>query len=103
MKQLLTLQQEYIIKTKFIADTVKNENTGYSIPAWTDETKTKAPGRQNVEDIEILIPVYDKEGYNTNQFQRHMLHKSDIVTLAEKIKEIDAIRCEGVPGDDLPF
>ena len=103
MKQLLTLQQEYIIKTKFVADTVKNEKTGYYDPAWTDETKTKAPGRQNVEDIEILIPVYDREGYNTNQFQRYMIYKSDILTLAEKIKEIDAIRCEGVPGDDLPF
>lgn len=103
MKQILTLQNEYIIETKFIADTVKNEKTGYHDPAYTDETKKKATGRQNVEHVILMVEILNNDGYYTQVFQKVWLSKDDILKIAEKVKEIDAIRCEGTPNDDLPF
>lgn len=103
MRQLLALTNDFIIETKFIADTVVNEKSGYYDPKWIDESKTKASGKMNTDRIEMLVQIYDREGYNTNSYQKVWLDKNDIIKLADKIKEIDAIVCDGVPGDDLPF
>ena len=102
MKQLLALQQEYILETKFSANQVKDE-TGYYRNDWIDETKKQANGKQIVDNIILLVQVYDREGYNNSTYQKVWLDKNDIVKLAEKIKELESVSLIAAPGDDLPF
>ncbi len=97
MKQLLSLNQEYIIETKFVADTIKDEQTGYVNPAWIDEKKQKATGRKDVDHVILMVEILDREGYHSPLFQKVWISKCDIISLAEKIKEIDAIKCDGYP------
>lgn len=103
MKQLLALQQEYILETKFAANQVKDETTGYYRNDWIDETKKQANGKQVVDNIILLVQVYDREGYSNSTYQKVWLAKDDIVKLAEKIKELEAVSLTAVPGDDWPF
>lgn len=103
MKQLLALQQEYILETKFAANQVKDEVSGYYRNDWIDEKKKQANGKQVVDNIILLVQVHDREGYSNSTYQKVWLAKDDIVKLAEKIKEIEAVSLIAVPGDDLPF
>ena len=67
MKQLLELQQDYIIESKLIANAVQ------------------------VDGIVLLAKVYDR-GSNSNPiYQKIYLAKGDIIDLAKKIKEIESI------------
>lgn len=102
MKQLLAFQQEYILETKFAANQVKDE-IGYYRNDWIDETKKQANGKQIVDNIILLVQVYDREGYNNSTYQKVWLDKNDIIKLAEKIKELESVSLIAVPGDDLPF
>ena len=102
-KKFIDLSNEFILDVRFNANQVKDDNSGYMVPVFTDETKTKAHGKQIVDQVICSIPMYDREGYNTNLFQKVYLQKSDILLLAEKIKEIEAVEIIGIPGDDLPF
>lgn len=103
MRKLIPLRQDYILDVKFKSIEVKDPVTGYHRPDWTDETKTACNGRKNVERIEIHVPIYDREGFDVNVFQKVFLDKEDLLELAKLIKEIDEIKMTGQPGDDLPF
>ena len=103
MKHLLPLKMDYILETRFLADQVKDEKTGYFKNDWVDEKKERCNGRQNVEQIVILVEIFDREGYRNSQFQKLWIDKSDVIYLAEKIKELDAVKLIGVPNEDLPF
>lgn len=50
MKQLLALNHEYIIKTEFLSDTLKNKNTGKNEPKPNEE----------ISELEL------SEGWNDN-------------------------------------
>lgn len=104
MKQLLTLKQDFIIETKFQAIEVKDEaKPGWNRPDWVDDKKEKANGKQHVSDICMLVQVPDRDGYFTTSYQKVWVDKGDILQLAEKIKELEAVKMVGVPGDYLPF
>ena len=101
MKQLLELSQEYILEAKFRSNQVKTEN-GYKSD-WIDDKKEKANGRNVIESISVLIPVYDREGYGTSTFQKVFIPKEDIIKLSKRIEEIELVQLVGTVGEDLPF
>jgi hypothetical protein len=103
MKHLLSLTQDYLFETKFSANQVKNEATGQYHSDWVDDTKTKANGKQVIDNITALVETYDREGYKTSQYQKLWLPKEDILKMAEKIKELEAVSLVAHPCDDLPF
>lgn len=103
MKQLLGLQEDYILETKFAPNQVKDEVSGYYKNDWIDDTKKKANGKQVVDNIVLLVRIHDREGYDNSMYQKVWLDKEDIVKLAEKIKELESVSLIGEPGSELPF
>jgi hypothetical protein len=103
MKQLLDLSTEYIIDTRFLANQVKDENTGYYRNDWVDDKKDKARGRQNVDSIVMLVQILTPDGYSSLGYNKVYISKDDILKLADRIKEIEAITGIATPYEDLPF
>lgn len=98
MKQLLQLNNDFIIQTEFNAELNKDKK-----PIWTDVSKTTAMGRNEVTQIEMLVPIYDSNGYQTDQFRKIEVPKNDVLKLAEKIKEIEREKVQGVYSKEFPF
>lgn len=104
MKELLELRQDYIIESKFKANTKKEkDNNGHPLTDWVDEKKEKAHGKVIVEQVCLFVPQPDNNGYETSINQKVYLGKDDILKLAKKIEEMESGQITGVPGDDLPF
>lgn len=101
MKQILELSQEYILEGKFRSNQVKKEN-GYETD-WVDDKKNKANGKNIIENVTVLVPVYDREGYGSSTFQKVWISKDDILKLSKRIEEIESVNLIGHPSDDLPF
>ena len=101
MKELLDLSQEYILDGRFEADEIKTDK-GYE-PDWIDDEKKKAHGKNVINNVTALIPVYDREGYGSSGFQKVWIPKDDIIKLAKRIEEIESAKLIGGIEDDLPF
>lgn len=98
MKQLLQLNNDFIIQTEFNAELNKDKE-----PIWTDVSKTTAIGRNEVTQIEMFVPVYDSDGYHYDQYRKVELSKNDILKLAEKIKQIESETVKDTYSERIPF
>ena len=103
MKKLLALEQDFIIETRFVATQIKDENTGQYNPDWLDDKKEKANGKLVVDNIIMLVPQYDREGYMVGSYQKVGIAKSDILKIAEDVLKTESEKLTGHPKEDLPF
>jgi hypothetical protein len=97
MKQLVELSSDFIIDAKF-AYNLKEGKVD-----WIDDKKKEAKGKMAVMGITVLVTCYSSEGYPNGLFNKVSLTRYDILTLAEKIKEIESKDLVGNVNDDLPF
>ena len=97
MKQYIELSSDVFINYRFVEKIVNNK------PDYIDEAKKKSNGKNVVETVTIMMPVYDNNGYHNGSYQKHELTKQDILKIAEVINEIDGKETTGSPQDDLPF
>lgn len=101
MKLLLELRQDYILEGNFKAREKKTEK-GFDYD-WIDEKKDKAHGKNVIDNVCMYVPIFDREGYSTQSFQRVLISKDDLIKLAKRIEEIESIELIGAPESDLPF
>lgn len=101
MKQLLSLNDDFIINSEKSYLQKVNEKGQFDFE-WTDDTQKEAKGRLDVSEIYFHFPLRNSDGYITDNYVKVYLRANDVITLAEKIKEIQQIDCVGNPCD-LPF
>jgi len=98
MKQFLELENDCIIKYKFIEKRIDHDKID-----WVDAENKKANGRNSTEGVAVFVKEWDSNGY-TGLRRELWLSKNDILTLADNIKRIDAEEnVIGIPNYDLPF
>jgi len=97
MKQLLSLSEDFILDIRFYPDRINEEID------FIDPEKTIANGKQYVDNISMLLQLRDENGYYSETYKKIFLNKSDILALAEKIKELESIKLTGEAFDNLPF
>ena len=103
MKHVLNLSDDIVISTKFDVPSTYNKETGKNEVDWTNKEEYKAFGSEVVQHIDIYVPLYDNQGYKNGQFQKLSINRSDFLTIAKRIEEIEAKIYEGTVVDDLPF
>ena len=101
MKQLISLNHDYILEAKFHSDSIRTANG--SETDWIDDKKNQANGKNLIENISVLVQKYDANGYPNGDYTKVWIDKRDIIELAKRIQEIESIAVIGEPGDDLPF
>jgi len=99
MKKLLSLSQDYTLEVKF------KPNYKEGNPDFIDETKTKVNGKNNVDNISMMLEIPGMDGYYNGFYRKIYLSKEDIQTLFLRISEIEsAPQQQELNGDeDLPF
>ncbi len=98
MKYLMELQNDFIIKGRFIAKTKEDGKTDY-----VNGTAGIAHGKISVDSVTALIPEYDQNGYTTGKLNQVFISKDDLKKVLSKVEELDQSETTGYPSDDLPF
>lgn len=98
MKQLISLQQDYIMISSFVG---KIDESGFT--KWTDDEKKMQYGNNIVDAVYCLMDEHDRYGNYSNTIRKIYLSKQDILTLAENIKQTELLDVIGTETNELPF
>ncbi len=104
MKELLSLDNDYILESKFQEKKIRDpKNILHTVPDFCNEEKTMVNGNMIIDRVLFMREIFDQYGNSAGQFEMIWINKNDVLKLAAKIMDVESKVVAGYPSDNLPF